>query len=144
MSESIENTSPQKDLTGMISSLLSNPDALSKMSSVLSKYTNEEIRDTSPQSNDFTGNSSNNTTTNNELSENSSDTSTTSQIQENRESTFDFGKIASLLGNANEAQFKQQTALLLAIRPYLSPKRQELIDGFISISRLSGIFNNLA
>lgn len=38
---------------------------------------------------------------------------------------------------------QQRKALLKALRPYLSPKRQSVVDGLLSLDGLSGLFSNI-
>lgn len=144
MSEASQNSNPSPEIAGLLSSLLSNPEALSKISGILSKYTSEENSNNPPQS---TQNIEDLARTRTESDANGIENPTespTEQVFKNSENTFDFSKIASLFGGefyAKKSQNKEQIALLLAIRPYLSPRRKELIDTFIKFSRFGVILN---
>jgi hypothetical protein len=145
MSETNSNTNTSPDVTTLISNLLSNPETLSKISTVLSKYTQQENGDNSPPTNDNSENFADNENKKDTNIANKDINSPTEQIFNNTQIPFDLTKIASLFSggiNPRESQNKEQIALLRAIRPYLSPRRQELIDNFIKFSNLGTLLKN--
>ena len=146
MSESGTIEGHSQDVSGAFFSFLSNPDAIEKMSEILSKYTSTSESNNSPQSEDFTKEDGASDTQNGENGAISSASSPTNKNSGNSNSSFDFSKIASIFGanSPEKAQKnKEQIALLLAIRPYLSPRRQELIDSFIKINHIGEILNKI-
>ena len=147
MSESGIIEGHSQDISGALFSFLSNPDAIGKLSGILSKYTNASDNTNSPQGEDF---SKENDTSDTQSDENIAVSSTSSPTNKNSSNLnlgLDFSKIASILGgnSPEKAQKnKEQIALLLAIRPYLSPRRQELIDSFIKINHIGEILNKIS
>ncbi|MBO5715901.1 MAG: hypothetical protein J6S23_05865 [Clostridia bacterium] len=146
MSESTEKTSETANPTQLISALLSNPETLSKLSGILSKFTTGENITNSPPQNTLEANVDNKGADNNEIINANSDISPTEPISSNSNSNIDFSKIApifSMLNAPSKAKNNRQIALLLAIKPYLSPRRKELIDSFIKITNFSEILKNI-
>ena len=144
MSETTPNANNSPDISTLLSSLLSNPETLSKINGILSKYTSSENRDNSPLTPQNNKSSEEIIATIGNNNINSSNEPPTEQVLKSNEIPFDFTKIASLFGEGidpQKYQNKEQIALLLAIRPYLSPRRRELIDAFIKFNRI-GIFLN--
>ena len=144
-----ENTDENKhatDLSSLLSTIISNPDAMTKINQTISKFIQEPNSTSSSQSEENPANENktdiNDTMTN---TEDEMDLSTSSSP----EITNVLLKLPSIIGNlsssSNEGSLadKQQIALLLAIRPYLSPHRRELIDTFIKMNKFSAIFMSL-
>ncbi len=146
MSEITPNSALSPDVATLFSTLLSNLETLSKISGILSKYKSEEIENNSPPD---VQNDKETEETVAEVDTNDADLpkeSPTEQVFKNNENAFDFSKIASLFGggiDSKKSQNKEQIALLLAIKPYLSPRRNELIDSFIKITNFSEILKNI-
>ena len=131
------------DISSILTSLLSNPDAISKMGDTISKYTKS---DTSPPINDNSDILSENTNNIKNISEKSESASPTSPPQAEEANSLKFPEFLSILSSKNSASnpsTKNQTALLLAIKPYLSPRRQELIESFIKICQFSEILKKI-
>ena len=142
MNETGASTGASPDLTGLISSLLSSPESLSKLSGIISKYTNSENGVNSPPSEHLGEFVDDNDTTNANINAEPPTSSPTEENSSNAGNRLDLSKIASIFSSNSSGKSqknKEQTALLLAIRPYLSPRRQELIDSFIKISQLGEI-----
>lgn len=119
MDEVKNTTATPSDLSAMLGSLLQDPDALSRVSGIISQYTGAE-------------------------------NSSTEQAQSTPEAEptqvapkLPLPDLLSMLHASAPSQNKEQTALLLAIKPYLSEHRRELIDGFIKMSRLTDILKKL-
>ncbi len=147
MSESGIIEGHSQDISGTLFSFLSNPDAIGKLSGILSKYTNASDSTNSPQGEDFSKENDTSDTQSNENIAVSSTSSPTNKNSSNLNLGLDFSKIASILGgnSPEKAQKnKDQITLLLAIRPYLSPRRQELIDSFIKINHIGEILNKIS
>ena len=106
------------DLSSILSSLLSNPDAISKVNGIISQYTSSD-------------------------GENKAASETAPSESAEPPSETKIPDLLSLISSSAPTQNKEQTALLLAIRPYLSPHRRELIDGFIRMSKLTDIIKKL-
>ncbi|MBQ6816752.1 MAG: hypothetical protein IJP26_05955 [Clostridia bacterium] len=49
---------------------------------------------------------------------------------------FDFGKMLSVMGKLKSTATDERSKLLLALKPHLSPKRQERADKAVKILRL--------
>lgn len=134
------------DAASVLSSILSNPDALSKMSEIIAKHTSKENRDNPPQQENITDNSFNSTSDIEENAEIFQKDSTTSQIEKKQEKTsnsLDILSLFSSLGDNKGHGNDRQTALLLAIRPYLSTRRQELLDTMMRMGKISKIFMDI-
>ena len=146
MSESIQETNYPSDLSSLLGTLLSSPDTLSKMSNIISNLTSNANSNNSPPN-------ENNSLDKEESESNSKDNT---QNIENLSPTFQnsgteniLSKMPEILSKItstkaeNSLATKQQIALLLAIRPYLSDHRKELIDTFIKMNQLGSIFKSL-
>lgn len=118
MDEANESAKTSADLSSILGSLLSNPDAISKVNGIISQYTSSD-----GEKND------------------TSEASPTEAAEPASEAKIP--DLLSLISSSTPTQNKEQTALLLAIRPYLSPHRRELIDGFIRMSKLTDILKKL-
>jgi len=126
------------DASSALSTLLSNPDALSKISQIISRHLPAENRDDPPLTNELLIKNSNETqskTRNDTHYDNSSPTVSKEKSEENTADIPDESK-------SQRPCESDQLALLLAIRPYLSPRRKEMIDGFIRLSKMGSIFKN--
>lgn len=142
-----EKSSPHQgaDLSGILGAILSNPEALSRVGKIISDHISAD--ETSNASNPPpVANNTEDFDTN--IPTNSSDNTN----NENNNNTFqplDLGdtlpKLLSLFsssGGAPSQKTKEQIALLTAIKPYLSPRRKDLIDSFIKMSRFGAILKN--
>jgi hypothetical protein len=146
MSESSLETNGSLDLSTLFSSLISNPDILSKMSNIISNLNTEQRSNPSPLDNDYQ--EKNNKREEDNVS-NTSESKNDSPTFENTDVKTILSKMPEILSkissekSGNSAAEKQQITLLLAIRPYLSERRKELIDTFIKMNKLGTIFKNL-
>ena len=146
MSNMPEESSGALDVSGLLKSLLSNPEAFSKMSNIISNLASSANSTNPPQSNDNNG-------VNEELADNIENNTTNSKEYsptfQNQDVTNILTKIPEILSKISSVKAedsiatKQQIALLLAIKPYLSEHRKELIDTFIKMNKFGAIFKNL-
>ena len=88
MVDANEKQSSEKDPSALLLSLLSNPDAISKMSGIIEKYTSSENRDNSPLDENSNESSANFTPKEEENTHNVEYSSTTEQSKENQKETF--------------------------------------------------------
>ena len=126
------------DTLGVLSALLSNPDTMAKIGGVISKYTSSENRDNTPQNKDFEtkfDDFSNNKGNDTPISDKESPT------EENQENS-EIAPVPSSKKVESRANENDQIALLLAIRPYLSERRRDMIDTFVRLSKMGNIFKN--
>ena len=147
MSEVNENLNSAPDLSGVLSTLLSSPETLSKLSGILSKFTAEANGDSSPLDSGLSNNVGADDTPEDENQAVVNSSLPTKAASATPDSSVDFSKIASLFSSINlpqKSKNSKEIALLLAIKPYLSPRRKELIDGFIKLSSFSEIFKNFS
>ena len=144
MSENTQENSSSTSAVNVLSSILSNPDAIAKMRDIIDKHTNKENRDISPQSNDYSSVNSSETSAFENLDGNSNNQFPTEQNEENNDfassSPLDIMSIFKHMNNGNDGKNNRHTALLLAIRPYLSKRRQELLDTLVDIGKIGKIF----
>ena len=146
MSNMPEESSGALDVSGLLGSLLSNPEAFSKMSNIISNLASSANSTNPPQSNDNNG-------VNEELADNIENNTTNSKEYsptfQNQDVTDILPKIPEILSKISSVKAedsiatKQQIALLLAIKPYLSEHRKEIIDTFIKMNKFGAIFKNL-
>ena len=146
MSENIENNGTNVDLSSLVSNLLSNPDAISKMSNIISSLSSNTNGKNSPPSNE---NKEISKESKDNVESNTSNNKDSSPTFQNFDATNILAKMPEFLSKISSSKAedsivaKQQIALLLAIRPYLSEHRKELIDTFIKMNKLGAIFKNL-
>ena len=142
-----ESTSQSPDVATLLASMMSSPESLSKIGEIISKHTNREEWDSAPQvmgesttsvGNDGEFNRSSTTFEDNRPTDQNSKNESQGDNPLNFLSFFASEKFTSL------ALKDEQIALLLAMRPYLSKHRRELIDGFIKLQKIAGIFKNLS
>lgn len=145
MTENADNrassTLPESD----ISALFSSPDSLSKISEILSKHgilENNENRDSTPPSDNF-NNIKENTDSVFENSEHSSPTSSNFEASDIFEKLPHILTLFSSVGGENSMFNKQQNDLLRAIRPFLSERRREVLDGMMKFERVGAMLNKL-
>lgn len=146
MAQDAENTNKSTDASTLLATVLSNPDALAKMGEIIARSTNGTQGNNSPQSEDNSQDISNNEEHEGDNSDISKDASPTFQNLINPEMMSKLPEILSVLSSQKSplsSENNQQTALLLAIRPYLSEHRRELIDSFIRFDRLGSILKKL-
>ena len=146
MDEKAEKSTQSFDISSLIGTLLSNPETLSKIGNIISKIGDSENSASSPPSANYSSNINNLNNNINTFSEELKDLSPTFQNNENENIVSKLPDILSKITSSNSensVENKQQIALLLAIRPYLSEHRKELIDIFIKMNRLGSIFKNL-
>ena len=146
MSESSHENNNLKDLSTLFSSLVSNPEIMSTMGNIISNLSANQNDVTPPLNDNFQGNNENSNENNENNIVNNEENSPTFQ---NLDPSDILSKIPNILSNFSSTKAedsiatKQQIALLLAIRPYISERRKELIDTFIKMSKLGAIFKNL-
>jgi hypothetical protein len=90
MVDATEKPSSEKDPSALLLSLLSNPDAISKMSGIIEKYTSSENRDNSPLDENSNESIANFASKEAENPPNAEYNSTTEQSKENQKSSVDF------------------------------------------------------
>ena len=145
MSSDTIDQSPNQDVSSLLSTLLSSPESLSKIGDIIAEHTKEENRDFSPPNQQNFQTASNISNNFDEIPHKSEDASTTSQneIKEHTpENPLDFLSFLSSEKLSFLAIKDEQIALLLAIRPYLSEHRREVIDAFLKISKIAKIFSS--
>ena len=143
MSEEGFNNGNSSNATSVLSSILSNPAAFSKMSEIIAKHTNASNRDISPQDVQIQSNIEVSETISEDSSVSSKELSPTLKEESSNESSENSSNILSIfssLGNNNSSKNDKQTALLLAVRPYLSKRRQELLDTMLGLEKIGKIF----
>lgn len=145
----VENTEEAKGVTNLaelFGSLISNPSAIAKIGEIIEKAAGSQSGDNSPPNSNNLSDTQGNTSNKENIS-----ASIDSHIPtfQNSESNNILSKLPSIISKLSSSKdefsiaTKEQIALLLAIRPYLSERRKELIDTFIKMNRLSNIFKNL-
>lgn len=146
MSEGMEQNTNSKDLASIVSGLISNPNIISKINNILDNIDTASNSNNSPPSNNISSNEEESENDNSNIHVNPNDYSPTFQ---NLDMGNFISKIPDILSklssasNENSIATKQQINLLLAVRPYLSERRKELIDSFIKINKFSSIFMSL-
>lgn len=146
MPENTEETKNIPDLSTLFNTLISNPEAMAKISGTISKFIQSESDVVPPQSKENPPSDDIISPSDEENNANDVENPPTST---NSDFTDALSKLPSLIRKlstpSTESSFadKQQIALLLAIRPYLSPHRKELIDTFIKMNKFSAIFMSL-
>ena len=146
MSESIGETRASNDFSSLLGSLISNPEVLTKIGGIIANATSRQGGDDSPHS---TNNEDGLEKTASQVDNISADNEEVSPTSQKSNSSDILSKLPNILSNLSSEKAedsiatKQQIALLLAIRPYLSDHRKELIDTFIKMNRLGAIFKNL-
>lgn len=146
MEENNEKASPDTGTPNLLSTLISNPESLSKIGQIISNFTDKQNGGNSPQNEE---NQVEDNKINGDMSENSEGSEKNAPLEENSagaSSSSALPDFLSLLTSQKSDSFqqnKQQIALLLAIRPYLSENRRQLIDSFIQFSKLSEILKKL-
>ncbi len=146
MAQDVENNNKSPDVSTLLATVLSNPEALSKMGEIIAKSTRELNGENPPQTEDNLRNIDNNAESSGDNTDIQKDASPTFQNLINPEVISKLPDILSLLSSQkapSSEQSRQQAALLLAIRPYLSEHRRELIDTFIKLDRLWDILKKL-
>ena len=146
MSENHEEKQIDTDPKSLLDSLLSNPDAMQKISEIIKSHSKAEIRDGSPLKENMEGffnSTHSNTESNFDVSEESSPTSQNSHFENFTSKTPEILSLFTSKEGGNSDNLQRQIALLRAIKPYLSEHRQALIDGFIRLEHLGEIFKKL-
>jgi hypothetical protein len=146
MSESSQSITSSPDVAAILAGMLSNPEALSKIGGILSKFTAGESGLNPPQNEQVGAESEDVISTPSDYQADISTVSPTEQKAGEGGGALDFSKIASIFGGGfdpKKSQNKEQIALLSAIRPYVSPRRRELIDTFIKFNYLGNFFNKI-
>lgn len=146
MSESTTENRNSMDFSSLVGGIISNPDALSKMTDIISKLGLNASGANSPLEAEKA-----NKSTNDEVNSSEKDvlSSTNSSTSNNFEANNIISKMPDILSKIssikgeNSIIDKKQIALLLAIRPYLSEHRKELIDTFIKMDKIGAVFKNL-
>lgn len=147
MEESNEKAPPEAGAQNLLTTLLSSPESLSKIGQIISNFTDKQSRDNSPPSKENQPDDNKIDSNSNENLENGEVSSPLGENSVAASATSDLPDFLSLLRGQKSEDFrenKQQIALLLAIRPYLSENRRQLIDSFIQFSKLSEILKKLS
>lgn len=146
MDEEIEKNNSTDNVPSLIQSIISNPEAISKIKDIISKIDLSAIGNNPPLTNDFSEINQDNQQINENIAPDNSNSSPTFKNFEANDLLSKMPQILSKLSShkeENSIATKEQIALLLAIRPYLSEHRKELIDTFIKMNRLGSIFKTL-
>lgn len=146
MSENSEKDTQNPNLSSLITNLISNPEMISKMGDILSKIEINNNQGISPQEASNNNNCVNNSPQSPSINTENVISSPTLQSQDVGNILLKLPEFLSKISSSkseDSVATKQQIALLLAIRPYLSDHRKELIDTFIKMNRLGSIFKNL-
>ena len=146
MSESIEENREKNDLSSLLINILSKPETLSKMGQIIANLNESQSSDNSPPKSENKGNNQPSEEKEREYLDENNGTAPTFNQNDSNDILSKLPEMLSKLSSQNQENLfanKQQIALLLAIRPYLSEHRKELIDTFIKMNRLGSIFNNL-
>ena len=146
MEENRNENASERSSQDLLSTLLSNPDKISKIREVIDNLTRDDNGENSPQvaNNSTLGAISDN------IEKAEQEFERDSPPQSENALNLDFGtklpEILSLFtgqGKGSSPENKEQIDLLLAIRPYLSENRKQLIDTFIKFNRISHILRKL-
>ena len=130
-----------------LSELLSNPEIIGKLTSVISQLSASGNFHIPPLDTDNKPTSNDTPTTSDHISENTSDNISTSDTSDISSILSKIPNILSLFSDNKQSSSildSNQKALLNALRPYLSEKRRELIDLFIKMDRFGSIFKTIA
>lgn len=133
--------------SALLSSLLSDTETLSRLTSVLGMLGNLGIGSSSPQGGENAAEIGVEQSQNAENTVEDDASSPTLKIEDGLGISQKLPDILSLLSSQKpreSAVDDRRIALLLAIKPYLSPRRGELIDSFIQLNRLGGILRSLS
>ena len=124
--ENLSNSSP--DISKMLGELLSNQDIISKISEIAGNFQNKEVTNSSE----------------NESSSNIDSLLTNPDIISKLPNVINVIKpIMSEEKNTGSKIFDKRIGLLIAMKPYLSPKRCEAIDYIARMSKLSETIKGL-
>ena len=142
------NQAGGSDPISALSSLLSSPETLSKMSEIIERHSLVNSGGHPPQSEAKDESFFNNSDIINGESKDFEDSSPTVQnedLEKKTSSPLNFLSVFSSMGlDKIGAKNDERTALLLAIRPFLSERRREMIDSFISIGKIASVFKNIS
>lgn len=136
------NDKPEQALNAM----LQDSDSISKIGSIISKYIGEENPNIPPLSAESSPKENDQTSTLESESSDINNSSPTFQNGISPEILSALPRLISLFSSSKSGistSEKQQINLLLAIKPYLSEHRRELIDSYIKMSQFSEIFKKL-
>lgn len=139
-----EKGSADDSLTAL-ATLLSNPDILSKMGDIIAKHTvekNSENGDNGVQNTENSAVITDNSDVNKESSPTYANVTNDELTSLLPGLLGALGKQGAPHGSGHKSSNKEQTALLLAIRPYLSDHRREIVDTFIKMSKLMELLKN--
>lgn len=134
------------DVSSLLTALLSDPQVLSRVGDTLAALSqNAKSAESTDDLND--------TDNTEDRTKDGTDPGSIDQRSDKKASTAggealpDLPALLSKLADGTGAQspeLKREIDLLRAVRPYLSPRRQEMIDGFIRMSKLGEIFKSLS
>ena len=134
------------NLASVVSNLISSPETMSKIKNILENIEPSKDSNNPPP---YTNTSSDIEDNSDKSQNNIVDSSDYSPTFQNIDIGNFIAKMPDILSNLsslkpeNSIANKQQINLLLAVRPYLSERRKELIDSFIKINKFSSIFMSL-
>ncbi len=135
------------DMSSLLTSLLSDPQVLSKVGDTLAALTQNAKSTSSTENADITDATASIGADNAE--DNTKDTAN-AEKETDASQTEAASNLPTLLSKLAESggkpspELKREIDLLRAVRPYLSPRRREMIDGFIQMSKLGEIFKSLS
>lgn len=152
MSEAAEETrSTGASGASLLSSLLSDPEVLARVSDTLSRLRESAPADVAAE----VGRAEQSSAVGSDTGA-SDEISTATQTEENgtngkgeppnlgADTLGHLPDILALFGSGGEQRLTQHVTLLQALKPYLSPKRQEMIDALIRMSRLGELFKDIS
>ena len=146
MEENRNESTTEQSSQSIFSALLSDPEKISKIKGIIDNLTHEDNGENSPQIANipsFDEKSDSIEKINQGIER---DNSPQSENAANFDAAAKLPEILSLFAGQNlknATENKEQIALLLAIRPYLSENRKQLIDTFIKFNRISHILKKL-
>lgn len=147
MTDKQDDKAHSPDVSSILSSILSNPEAITKIKESISKYAQEPSGENSPPGEISEDNNKEIGKENNDVETNNDGSSPTFQNFQGLDISQKLPELLSALGSLGGGKGslinKQQSALLLAIRPYLSEHRRGMIDTFLSMSQIGEIFKKL-
>ena len=130
-----------------LSELLSSPEIIGKLTSVISQLSSSGNFHIPPLDTDNKPTLNDTPTTSDHISDNTSDNISTSETNDISSILSKIPNIISLFSDNKQGSTildSNQKALLNALRPYLSERRRELIDLFIKMDRFGSIFKTIA
>ena len=131
MSENVENNNPSTDLSSLIGGLLSNPDAISKMSNIISNLTANQNSTNSPPNNE---NKEIIEKSNDDIENNTSNDEDYSPTFQNFDTTNILSKMPGILSKISSAKFKS-APVFDSSPPGLNSRKQSILCSKSAVAR---------